>query len=204
MFKRWRILAMVSFGVLAASPATAGLAEAVTLDQLVGESRVVIVGKVLDSHSVREAIGGRSRIVTYTRVHVEEQLAGTNGDKEVMVRTLGGRVGDVAEIVHGAARLDRRQPAVMFLRERDPNMYGITAETQGVYPLHRGTRGELMLMPSRDLAKLLGKLDRSAALQLRGQSLRNATNMIRSVYSRLLAAPKLPIPSRTLPAPSKP
>jgi len=190
MLKSWRMALLVGLGLLTASPAVAGIAEAVSLDQLMLESRQVVVGQVLDSHSVRESFGGRPRIVTYSRVRVEERLAGSPGDSEVMIRTLGGRVGDVAEIVHGAARLDRSQKSVLFLRERAPLVFSITAETQGVFPLRRDPKGLMVLSPMRGLSKLLGKFDTSASVRLRGLTLRDASQLIGDTYRRLRSAPK--------------
>src|SRR5262245_15817589 len=97
-------------------PAQATIMRAVTLNELVSQSRHAIVATPGEATSRWETIGGRERIVTYTQVRVEYPLDGTApSSSELVVRTLGGRVGDIGQIVDGEAPLRRRATAALFL-----------------------------------------------------------------------------------------
>ena len=78
--------------------AQASVSRAVPLAALTQRSQHVLLGEPLDSYSVWERIGSRKHIVTYTRVRAHELLAGTDPKTdEVLVRTLGGRVGELGD-----------------------------------------------------------------------------------------------------------
>jgi hypothetical protein len=68
------------------------------LPALVQSSRRVVVVTALGAESHFEELGRRRRVVTDTRVRIEEGLAKAEGmDAEVLVRTLGGTVGQLGE-----------------------------------------------------------------------------------------------------------
>ena len=92
--------------MLIGRPARATLSRAVRVEELVARSRHVLLGEPLESYSAWEKLGDRKHIVTYTRVRAHELLSGADPQQEeILVRTLGGRVGELGELVHGEARL---------------------------------------------------------------------------------------------------
>ena len=159
--------------------AEATVAYSLSLEGLVrGASHVVIV-TALSSESRFVELGRRRRIVTDTRVRVAEQvLAGRAPSSELLVRTLGGSVGDLAEVVHGQPRLSSDQACVAFLREGPDGLHYFQGMAQGHYPLNRGA--ERLLLQSPDLPTLLG-YDTSAVKQLAGSPLRAARERILAV-----------------------
>src|SRR5215475_11867859 len=93
-------LAMLAVGRV--RPAQATIVRSVTLTELVQQSRHALVGTPTSTASLWETIGGTDRIVTYTRVRVEYPLDGTApASSELVVRTLGGTVGDIGQVVPG-------------------------------------------------------------------------------------------------------
>ncbi len=107
--KRVRALVLASLLLFAAQPARASVSFTVVLDALVEESNAACLATPIETKSVWED----GRIATYTRVHVDRVLAGTLSS-EVWVKTLGGAVGDVGQMVDGEAVLKPGQQSVLF------------------------------------------------------------------------------------------
>ncbi len=151
---------------------------AVSLPYLVERSQRVALVTSQGGDSGWEVIGGRRRIVTYTRVRVDDLITGDNSDDELLVRTLGGRVGQIGQIVHGEARLLRGQPCLVFLREPEHGLHLVTARAQGHFPVRPDARGESRLQASPHLEELVHE-ERSAAHELVGRSVSDAKALIR-------------------------
>jgi hypothetical protein len=135
----WKGLAMlaacaVAVGVAAVAGASVSLP--VTWDALVRESTASVIVSPRESSAVWE--GGR--ICTYTHVHVERALAGelaTGGD--AWVRTLGGVVGKIGQVVDGEAVFSPGRSSLVFLRPGGAGAFDVTARGQGQYPVVAGT-----------------------------------------------------------------
>lgn len=171
---------LTSGGAFFARSATAGAAIPVRLDELLGQSEHVLVGTPRQSESMWEQMGDTRRIVTYTRVAVNETLdESMPRDAEVFVRTLGGVVGEIGQIVHGEAKLELEAPSVLFLRSRREGTFRVTAMAQGHYPLSPDDEGTLRLNASPRLPDFISNDRAAAAAQLRGKSLPYAHALIR-------------------------
>src|SRR5690606_13537166 len=94
----------------------------------------VLLGEAVESYSQWETVGQRRRIVTFTRVLVAEGVLG-NPELEVLVQTLGGRVGKIGQIVHGEAVLKLRERSLLFLQDSSEGITRVTAMAQGHYRL---------------------------------------------------------------------
>ena len=173
-----RVASIGVLGVAVSRHALASLARAVPVADLVGRSRHVMVGEPLDAYSVWEELGGRKHIVTYTRVRAHELLAGVDPKQdELLVRTLGGRVGDLGELVHGEAMLTLGERSVLFVMPtRD--VLGVTAMAQGHYPLARDAVGVERLRRSPEASELINE-DGSAVKRFTGLQVREARELIR-------------------------
>lgn len=115
---------------------------ALTLNELVNQSQHAVVGTPGDASSRWETIGGRERIVTYTQVRIEYPLDGAApATSEVVVRTLGGRVGDIGQVVPGEAPLRRLGTAALFLEPIASDVFVVTAMSQGHYPILADAKG---------------------------------------------------------------
>jgi len=159
-------------------PASATVARSLTLSALVHSSRSIVVVTALAAESRYEELGRRRRIVTDTRVRVEEQLAKETVERELMVRTLGGSVGRLGELVHGQARLSLGKSCVAFLLRGPDGLHYVNGMAQGHYPLSQQSVKRLLQSP--DLGELLDA-DDSAVKQLVGTELGAATLRIRAL-----------------------
>lgn len=123
-------------GVLGlAAVAAASVSLPVPWEALLRESTASVIVSSRESTAVWE--GGR--ICTYTHVHVDRAIAGelkTGGD--TWVRTLGGVVGEVGEIVDGEPVFSPGRASLVFLRPSVSGAYDVTARGQGQFPVVAG------------------------------------------------------------------
>jgi hypothetical protein len=159
MLSRRQVLGAMGLGCVAlASPrrALATTARAVTLPELVGLSQYALVGTATDAYSRWESVSDSRRIVTYVRVEVTQPIDGRPPpDTTLMLRTLGGRVGDIGQLVHGEARFELGAPSVMFVTPDRDGVLGITAMAQGHYPLHADAGDVVRLQASSNMPALM-------------------------------------------------
>jgi hypothetical protein len=162
-----------------ASPGQAAVAKALSLSELVKRSRFAVLATALSQESSWQQIGDSRRIVTTTRTRVEELVTGEKPEtSEILVRTLGGRVGKIGQMVEGEAELLIGETALVFTRVAEPGLYAVTAMAQGHYPLVADSRGKV-LRASRTLPALVGS-DDSAVKRLTGKTLSDALKVIRA------------------------
>jgi hypothetical protein len=126
-------------GVAAAGAvATGGVAHAsiaitVLFDELVRDSSAAAVVTATEQRPVWE----NGRIITYTHVHTDRRVGGTLED-EPWVRTMGGTVGTIGQLVDGEPVLTVGKQGLLFLRpvpEQGAGVYEVTARAQGQFPV---------------------------------------------------------------------
>jgi hypothetical protein len=168
-------------GSLFGARASATVVRSMSLAALARGSRGIAVVTALTSESHFEDLGRRRRIVTDTRVRIEESLAKAEGmDRELLVRTLGGSVGRQGERVHGQVQWSLGSPCVAFLLQGPDGVHYVNGMAQGHYPLLQ--RAERLLTTSPDLPEILG-IESSAVRQLSGTVLGRARELIRASVS---------------------
>jgi hypothetical protein len=128
-----------------------------------------------------EYVGAKKRIVTYTRVRVDEPLGGDATDSEIWVRTLGGKVGKTGQIAHGEALLLTGERALLFLAESREGVLEVTEMAQGHYPIRPDTSGTERLTLSPRLAELRDP-ERSAGRELVGKVVPDASVIVRKAW----------------------
>ncbi len=113
--------------------ARASVSIAITFDTLVKDADAVGVATPVESKSVWE--GGR--IYTYTRMQIEQGVAGELGTgAEGWVRTMGGVVGNVGQAVDGEAVFTTGKSSLLFLRKfKSGGTWEVSARAQGQYPV---------------------------------------------------------------------
>jgi len=117
---------------LASSDARASVSIAVTWDGLLHESTEAAVATPFESRSVWE----NSRIYTYTHVRVDRPVAGDlAAGGEVWIRTMGGVVGKIGQLVEGEAVLVPGQSSLLFLHPGPVGAFEVTARGQGQFPV---------------------------------------------------------------------
>jgi len=165
---------------LEARTSRASTALAVSLKDLVSRSSRIAHATPLEGFSRFENIGDRRHIVTYSRLQVHELLRGPSGETEMLVRTLGGRVDNLGEIVHGEAVLALNEACVVFIHTTSDGIDQVTAMAQGHYPLTSDTDGTRRLTMSRAIPHLMGDPS-GAATRLSGLKFEEARTLIRAV-----------------------
>lgn len=138
-------LVALSLGVLVAAPASATISRALSLDELTRSARHVVLVTCVEGTSRRD---GARRIVTDYTLRVDEVVRGpaSSGDTLVM-RSLGGVLGDLGMRVEGEPRLEPGARYLVFLRVlSDGRTLRPVGMSQGVMPV-REEAGQLVVSP---------------------------------------------------------
>jgi hypothetical protein len=124
--------ALLLASLLFATDAPASVSVAATWDALLHDSSAAVVVTAVEGRPVWE----NGRIITYTRVHVDRPVAGDMGTGvDAWVRTMGGVVGKVGQIVEGEAAFAPGESSLLFLRAGPPGSYVVTSRGQGQFPV---------------------------------------------------------------------
>lgn len=112
------ILAAVLLVGLPASPANGSIVQGLELHELVAHSDRIIIGRVLFSESFQRVDG---QLGTWHRIEVERELGGdTPDEREVIVETVGGAIGDIAMQVAGEPSFEVGERVLVFIRDGGP------------------------------------------------------------------------------------
>ncbi len=175
---------LVSSVLVSPMPASATVARALDLPALVSASNRIVVAEPVASESRWEQVGGQRRIVTYTRIRVTDTVVGNaEAGDEFEIRTLGGRVGEIAQAVMGEAKLRAGQASVLFLNRKAEGSWQIVGMSQGHFPVKIDESGTARLAIGRRDLKLLGA-EQSAVTLVAGMELREAIALIRATRSK--------------------
>jgi hypothetical protein len=132
--------------------APASVSIAVTWESLIRQSTGAAVVTPQSGLSVWE--GGR--IYTYTQVHVEQSVAGDAPSGDAWVRTMGGVVGKVGQLVDGEAVLAPGQRSLLFLKSGPVGAFDVTTRGQGQFLVKAdGPSAPAYLARSRSVGMLL-------------------------------------------------
>ncbi len=126
-------LLLPAAAVLVPSDAAASVSITVGYDQLLKDADVVAIVSTGSAKSVWED----GRIYTYTELHVDQPVAGdANTGSTGWVRTMGGVVGEIGQLVDGEAVFNKDQNSLLFLRKFNANgVFEVSARGQGQYPV---------------------------------------------------------------------
>jgi hypothetical protein len=117
--------------------ARASISIAVLFDELVRDSSAVAIVTPYEQRAVWED----GRIVTYTHVHADRPVAGAI-ESDPWVRTTGGTVGRLGQLVDGEPVLTVGRPGLLFLQPFTASgggVYAVTARAQGQFPVVQGS-----------------------------------------------------------------
>ncbi len=122
-----------ALAVLVPGDAHASVSIAVGYEALVKDADAVGVVTPVESKAVWE----EGRIITYTRVKVEQGVAGDLGTgAEAWVRTLGGVVGKIGQLVDGEPVFTSNKSSLVFLRKfKSSGTWEVSVRAQGQYPI---------------------------------------------------------------------
>ena len=163
--------------VLLAARAQATLMRGLPLRALCNQSRHIVRARALAARCSSSPIGGRAMIVTETRLRVEEALSKlAPSGSEITVRTLGGVLDGVGELVQGQAELSLDRSCLLFLTQAADGALWVTGMAQGHYPLTAG--GPEPTLAASPHLPALRDFAHSAVRGLVGQSLSQARAVI--------------------------
>jgi hypothetical protein len=115
-----------------ATEARASVSLAATWDGLLQESTAAEVMTPAESRAVWE----NGRIYTYTRLTADRAVAGDlPAGSSVWVRTLGGVVGKIGQIVEGEPVFAPGHSSLLFLHPGPAGTFEVTARAQGQFPV---------------------------------------------------------------------
>jgi hypothetical protein len=176
-------LALVVVSLLAlGAQARASVSVSVTFDDLLRRASAVAVVVPEEQRSVWED----GRIVSYTHVRVGRLMAGRLSG-EVWVRTFGGVVGGIAQLVEGEATFTQGGASLVFLHPRgeagSPGIFAVVEGAQGQFGLETGD-GQQRLTEARGVGALLPPpgAPRLARDMLLGRSLEDAARQIGAAW----------------------
>jgi len=103
---------------LFAAPADGSILQGLELEELTAEADRIVLGRVLLSESFLHPDG---QIGTWHRIEVEREIRGNAPDeREVIVETLGGQIGDISMRVEGEASFHVGERVLVFVRGGSP------------------------------------------------------------------------------------
>ncbi len=147
-------LGVPALAVFVPSDATASVSIAVAYENLVKDADAVAV----ITPSEQKAIWEDGRIYTYTRVKVDQGVVGDIGTStDGWIRTMGGVVGKIGQLVDGEPVLVTGKPSLLFLRKfKAGDVYEVAARAQGQYPITVDEKTKVrMIMKSANVGMLL-------------------------------------------------
>jgi MYXO-CTERM domain-containing protein len=182
-------LALVSAGTagtigLVSREASASVSVAAVFEDMLRQSTAVAAVTPVE----RQVVWEDGRIVTYTRVRVDSSIAGEL-PQDVWVRTLGGAIGKIGQIVEGEPSFVVGQPSLVFLRARSSGRgFEVTARAQGQFAIVTGADKVTRLMSARDVGAILpaaAGASRVARQVLEGRELQDASREIAATWARV-------------------
>jgi len=204
---RWRRAALIalalapSFGLLAGfagEDAQASVSISIAFDSLVQDSVSAGVMTPVEQYAKME----NGRIYTYTRLHMDNAIAGDLGTgAEAWVVTLGGILGDVGQSVDGEAVLHIGEPSVLFIRPdpKYPGLYIVTSRGQGQYAVATDKQNVQRLVisngqgavvpPATPPGPVVPKVRVLARDALAGRTLDDTIRTVAAAWGRLHAKP---------------
>lgn len=142
MRRRLSLALTLAAALLLAPMAQAVVMPVFTLSQLVERSDAVAWGRIT-GHACRWN-EGKSRIYTYWTLEVEGAVYGAEAGQTLVVKQMGGEVGEMSMTISGNARLHDGERVYLFLRT-DGEFHYVVAMGQGKYAPITTPAGERLL-----------------------------------------------------------
>ncbi|MEM9191317.1 MAG: hypothetical protein AAGF12_19245 [Myxococcota bacterium] len=165
---------------------------ALDLVELVRRSDKVVSAVVVGMETRYDA---RRRIVTDVTVEVAESMkGGAQPGERIVVRCLGGEVGDVGMRVPGEPRFEVGDETMLFLRMQG-GVHRAVGMSQGVLPIRLDDRGYRMALPGGEGLHLVrpasrGQLQHAPGALVAPVPLHELTNQIRTLVDGQRLAPR--------------
>jgi hypothetical protein len=171
--KTARMWGLGLFVTLATLP-TASATSLIPLDlaELTARADQIVVGTVESQQT--QFVSHGERIITEVRIRINHTLRGAASGSVLVVRHLGGVVGNIGQLVFGEASFQTGEEVLLFAEQRAGSLYPV-GMAQGA--LHVDTRSRTV---HADLggAELLARASASGLLAVQGHSLAEVVQQI--------------------------
>jgi hypothetical protein len=129
-------LGPIALALLSAAPADGSVVEGLELEDLASEADRILLGRVLFSESFQRRDG---QIWTWHRIEVEREILGNAPDeREVIVETMGGQIGEIGMRVEGEASFQVGERVLVFVHGGGPyTAFRTVGMGQGVMRVRR-------------------------------------------------------------------
>jgi hypothetical protein len=147
------VCAVASISVLTATgrDARASVSVPALLEDVVNRSD----GAAVVTAGERSSVWEDGRIFTYTRVHVDSAVAGTLPQGDLWVRTMGGVVGRIGQVVEGEPIFVPGESSLLFLKASTAGSFEVTARAQGQFRIVRDDAAAAHLERALDVGLLV-------------------------------------------------
>ena len=141
--------------LVVASPANGSVVQGLELEELAAEADRIVLGRVLFSESFLRRDG---QIWTWHRIEVEREIRGNAPDAdEVIVETMGGKIGEIGMRVEGEASFQMGERVLVFVHGGGPHTaFRTVGMGQGVMRVRR-EKGVDTVRQSREGLMLVGR-----------------------------------------------
>lgn len=143
-------LGALAVGLLGVPTAQATVMIPLSVEDLSARSAAVVRGRVLAKQSAWD--DEHRKIHTYTEIEILATVHATNAvPKTIVVRTMGGEVGDIGMRVSGTPKFEEGEEVFVFLRTdpRDARQFQVVGMAQGKYRVERDS-GAAVAVPSEE------------------------------------------------------
>jgi hypothetical protein len=145
-----RVGVLLGLAAAAIAPVSATSIKRASLDALVADNELVVVGRVLDIYSHWNAEG--TFILSDVRVVVDDALKGDAGQREFTFTAMGGTVGDKSVVIVGGPEIEVGKPYLLFLSRQDvpglANALSFRDLSMGIFDISDTPRGKWAISQS--------------------------------------------------------
>ena len=143
------VLAIVTCAMPALPIAMATLMRTMELTELTASADQIVVGEVVAQESAWDS--QHRTIYTTIEIGIQESWKGaTPGDGRIRIRQLGGTVGDIEMTIHGMARFEPGERALLFLHQTQ-----VVGWSQGKRRVHWDATASQWMADAPDRARVL-------------------------------------------------
>lgn len=121
----------------------------ISTSELVNRSGKIVTGQVVSQYSAWDESG--RQIYTYYKLRVEQSVKSAGKDSTIVIRQLGGKVGDIQSHVAGQPDFREGERVLVFLGPfTGTNYYGLIDWVAGKYEIQANKAGEDILIGGGD------------------------------------------------------
>ncbi len=121
--------------LLAVSPAVSASIEKMSVEDLIREADIILIGNIVDVDSKWGL--ERDKIYTYSTVSVERYIKGGTGEEKLTILSEGGRIGTLFIWVEDTPTFLKDEMVLVFLKKSGKE-YIVVGLSQGKYTLKNG------------------------------------------------------------------